>query len=112
MTIKFNPDIHFLGKLCDHNHEWENTGKSLRYKSRHHLCALCVRIQRKRQTEDVRFKGKSRKSAIEAKCPGCGKIHKDVKGIFYIGKGMPRFYCNSCKIELSKKADRSMAVGF
>lgn len=31
-TITFNPDKHVLGNLCTHEHDWEGTGQSLRYK--------------------------------------------------------------------------------
>jgi hypothetical protein len=36
-----------LGKLCKNNHEYLNTGKSLRYKS-NNCCIICVREGYKR----------------------------------------------------------------
>lgn len=29
--MKFNPNIHYLGKLCRHDHDYEESGMSLRY---------------------------------------------------------------------------------
>ena len=37
---------------------------------------------------------KSETKRIECKCPRCGKIHK--KLLFWVGKTMPRKYCDSC----------------
>lgn len=36
----FNPDVHYLGKLCPRFHEWMGTGKSKRYHS-NNLCTQC-----------------------------------------------------------------------
>ena len=36
---------------------------------------------------------------INAKCPGCGKIHK-VK-LDWTGNGIPRIYCEKCLIKIT-----------
>ena len=36
---KINPDIHVLGKLCKHNHQYKSTGQSIRYKDG--KCVVC-----------------------------------------------------------------------
>jgi len=38
---------------------------------------------------------KSETKRIECKCPRCGKIHKKI--LFWVGKGMPRKFCDSCQ---------------
>ncbi|MBD2778660.1 HNH endonuclease [Iningainema tapete] len=50
MNIIFNPEKHFLGNLCRHNHNWENTGKSLRIriKSGSNRCAVCADLHNRR----------------------------------------------------------------
>lgn len=42
MNIVFDPEKHFLGKLCRHGHEWENTSKSLRYQKGGRKCVFCT----------------------------------------------------------------------
>lgn len=46
VSISFNPEKHCLGDLCSRKHEYQNTGKSLRYKS-HKSCVICNSLQRK-----------------------------------------------------------------
>ena len=41
MTIIFDLEKHFLGKLCKHGHDWENSGLSLRYKNTEKKCVIC-----------------------------------------------------------------------
>lgn len=53
---KFNPETHFLGLLCKHGHNWNNTGESLRLKSSRD-CVTCKQVdhlnrQRIRQAEE------------------------------------------------------------
>ena len=48
MNIIYDPEKHFLGKLCRHDHDWENSGFSLRYKNTKKLCVICVKEQEKR----------------------------------------------------------------
>lgn len=36
-----------------------------------------------------------RKSKLECICPGCGKMH--VMKIYWIGRGVPRKFCESCR---------------
>jgi 5-methylcytosine-specific restriction endonuclease McrA len=52
MTIIFDPEKHFLGKLRRHGHEWENTSQSLRIpiKSGYHRCAVCADLHDRRHT--------------------------------------------------------------
>ena len=42
--------------------------------------------------------GKSISSAVKAKCPRCGKMHKHYfeQGGFWSGTGTPRYYCSFC----------------
>lgn len=40
MNIVHDPGKHFLGKLCKYNHDWENSGFSLRLINSKH-CAIC-----------------------------------------------------------------------
>ena len=44
ISIKFNPEVHSLGSLCNHGHEYENSGKSLRYIKGSHNCPTCERL--------------------------------------------------------------------
>lgn len=55
MTIIFDSEKHFLGKLCRYRHEWENTGKSLRIliKSGYHRCAVCADLHNRRHAGDT-----------------------------------------------------------
>jgi hypothetical protein len=53
--MKFNPDKHYLGTLCKRGHEWEKSGKSLRYKSIR-TCFQCNQIKNKKQVENKYFK--------------------------------------------------------
>lgn len=39
-NIRFDGTVHYLGRLCGHNHEYYNTGKSIRY-IKHDVCVLC-----------------------------------------------------------------------
>lgn len=57
MNIVFDPEKHFLGKLCRHGHEWEDTGKSLRIpiKSGYHRCAVCVDLHNRRHTGSTEY---------------------------------------------------------
>jgi len=41
----------------------------------------------------VQFKSTTKR--MECKCPRCGRIHK--KLLFWVGKTMPRKFCDSCK---------------
>jgi len=43
ISIKFNPEKHFLGNLCNRGHEHENTGKSLRYVNGNSNCFMCAK---------------------------------------------------------------------
>ncbi len=45
MTIIYDPEKHFLGKLCKHNHDWENSGLSLRFMAGTKQCVTCSRGQ-------------------------------------------------------------------
>ncbi|MCM0594577.1 MAG: HNH endonuclease [Gloeotrichia echinulata DEX184] len=57
MNIVFDPEKHFLGKLCRHRHEWENTAQSLRVtdKSGYHRCVICVDLHNRRNTGNAEF---------------------------------------------------------
>ena len=37
---KFNKDKFYLGRLCLHSHNWQNTGQTLRYKTSSN-CVIC-----------------------------------------------------------------------
>lgn len=55
-----------------------------------------------RKTPEVKLGPYFSADLITCKCPMCEKIHKAIlgeKGYFYkwIGNGMPRKYCSSCK---------------
>lgn len=54
-NLTFDSEKYFLGKLCRHGHEWENTGKSLRIpiKSGYHRCAVCTDLHNRRHTGDA-----------------------------------------------------------
>ena len=41
--VKYNPKNMFLGPLCNHGHEFGNTGQSLRYKQGNTDCVICTR---------------------------------------------------------------------
>jgi len=44
--MKFNPEIHCLGKLCKYGHEFEDSGKSLRQKQEKR-CVECRKVYKK-----------------------------------------------------------------
>lgn len=46
----FSQDKHFLGRLCRRKHEWQGTGKSLRYKS-NNLCVTCNRLSKEEKVK-------------------------------------------------------------
>jgi len=50
VSHEFNPDIHYLGKLCPSAHEYKNTGKSLRFKSSRG-CRECANEHTKKHPE-------------------------------------------------------------
>lgn len=52
-NIKFDPVKHYLGKLCKYGHDWNNTGKSLRYKSKD--CVICQSVKVAKQCEKTRI---------------------------------------------------------
>jgi len=46
--MEFNPEKHYLGKLCLHGHDYQGTGKSVRTKrSKHGCCACAARYNKK-----------------------------------------------------------------
>ena len=52
--IKFNPDKHYLGKLCKHGHDYQGTGKSLRYLAGYkHNCVVCQNLYWKANAEKI-----------------------------------------------------------
>jgi len=42
--MKFNPEKHYLGSLCKRGHEWEGSGKSLRYIN-NRGCFYCTKLK-------------------------------------------------------------------
>lgn len=50
--MDFNQELYFLGPLCRHGHDWNDTGKSLRYKSSRN-CVQC-RLDAARKEYDQR----------------------------------------------------------
>jgi len=54
--MKFNPEKHYLGNLCKRGHEWEKSGKSLRYINPYQQgnCIICNRITSKRHENKVK----------------------------------------------------------
>jgi len=56
--LSLNTEKHFLGKLCNHGHEWGNSGQSVRLKSGGHNCCECkkkhIRKWRKENPEAVK----------------------------------------------------------
>jgi len=43
--LSFNPEKNFLGKLCDHGHEWGSTGQSVRLKGQSGICFECKKLE-------------------------------------------------------------------
>ncbi len=39
----FNRALYYLGKVCKHGHDWQNTGRSLR-RRKNHTCVRCTRL--------------------------------------------------------------------
>lgn len=56
-SLSFNTQTQRLGKLCKYSHNWEETGKSLRWNC-DNTCVICkrLRVQQKRQTSSERLK--------------------------------------------------------
>ncbi|WP_041555999.1 hypothetical protein [Nostoc sp. PCC 7524] len=51
--ITFNPDKFYLGRLCRHGHNWNETGKSLRYCAGRD-CVDCVRRRNAKTPEQIK----------------------------------------------------------
>ncbi|GAX45655.1 hypothetical protein NIES4075_66760 [Tolypothrix sp. NIES-4075] len=73
MNIVFDPEKHFLGKLCCHGHEWNLTGKSLRYRKTK-VCVVCNQEQNQKRNH-IAWIEKVRKEGID-----CSKL-----GAYYLG---------------------------
>lgn len=52
----FNPETHYLGKLCKHSHAWRDSGKSLRSVSKRD----CIECKRSRRREYARTRYEDR----------------------------------------------------
>ncbi len=50
--MKFNPEKHYLGTLCKRGHEWENSGKSLRY-IKSNQCIKCLKITNNSRSQKI-----------------------------------------------------------
>jgi len=72
MTDKID-DNKFLGKLCDHGHEYKNTGKTLRFKNLKR-CVECCRIHRQKFELNRRQK-KTTSAKIKTKARVYASIH-------------------------------------
>ncbi len=73
MNIVFDPEKHFLGKLCCHGHEWNLTGKSLRYRKTK-VCVVCNQEQNQKRDRTAWIE-KVRKEGID-----CSEL-----GAYYLG---------------------------
>jgi hypothetical protein len=73
--MNFNPDIHFLGKLCNHGHEFEDSGFSLRYKTKGKTCKVCISNFNKIYRRENCVKGHRFKDIMKyfGICEYCGK---------------------------------------
>ena len=60
MSVSYDTDKYFLGRLCSNGHDYEGSGKSLRYKSARKKCVQCRRNSSARD----RAKLKERKSNL------------------------------------------------
>jgi hypothetical protein len=56
---EINPNRHELGNLCKRNHEWQGTGKSLRFKH-NWLCIMCKRENHHSRKQDIEYIKKRR----------------------------------------------------
>lgn len=78
----FDPTRYYLGTLCKRNHDWNNTGKSLRQLGRDH-CVECVRIvEKNRQAHGISVRRSAKLTTLtdriklERGCADCGyKAH-------------------------------------
>ena len=66
MNAPFDENKYFLGKLCRSNHEYENTGQSLRYKSTRE-CPECVYFRSKTYRQNNKDKFSSSAKNYRAK---------------------------------------------
>jgi hypothetical protein len=62
--MKFDPEKHYLGKLCLRGHEYKNTGKTLRYK-KSRGCAACI-MEHKKAHPEYGYKGRVRTAYNQA----------------------------------------------
>ena len=55
--------------------------------------------------------GKSIKTSVRAKCPCCDKMHRHYfePGVFWSGKGTPRFRCSYCERTKESPYDLDLA---
>ena len=55
--------------------------------------------------------GKSIKTSVRAKCPRCDKMHRHYfePGVFWSGKGTPRFRCSYCERTKESPYDLDLA---
>lgn len=84
--IKFNESVHYLGKLCLYDHNFNKTGKSIRSK-RSKMCAECVSIRGKKER-------KKKSGYIDVRCFNCDKELK--KAPWEIKRYPTHFCCFKC----------------
>lgn len=115
--MNFNSNLYYLGGLCKRGHEYQKTGKSLRYKIGSSTCVVCqreyirewnkkyperakelVREWEKRNPKKVKERGKKERQKLKLevfehyggvppKCGCCGEAHIEFLSIDHIAGG-------------------------
>lgn len=84
--LEFDEEKYWLGDLCEHGHDWNKTGHSLRY-IRSSRCVECMKKSVALYREN---------SKVEVICANCSKVFFKSKGVINssINSGYKKFYCS------------------
>lgn len=73
MVLEFDPTRHFLGNLCKRGHDWDGTGKSLRYGEITGSCAECsseqASLRYERHKEEIKARSRANHHKRKAENP-------------------------------------------
>ena len=76
--LKFDEKTMMLGTLCSRKHEWENTGKSLRYKHHRNYCVQCKRLESRNHRRNILLNDKPKASNFYGDIAGLCPEYKDL----------------------------------
>lgn len=102
----FNPTKHYLGTLCKHNHEFQNTGFSARYRSMEGCvrCAVDSGVVKRQEATKIKALLIVGIPDGSLRCPRCSQIKTTEN--FYKNSGSKTgfaSYCKPCTAVMSKE---------